>query len=430
MKKQLLTILSLLLIVGIGFSQVSVTEDYITIQNDAAGSNPAVKTMGVNGKNGIEFNNGGLRWSMSVWGDNTFKLLKSSGSSFVPFTIKGTTFNDVLVLGEKGIGIGKNVPEAVLHVDHGIGDALNVGIRTGIEFGYLNVQRPSGNTSSISRWKDNETTVVIIDGHDSTYQLTIYGDALASGGVWTDSDKRLKSDIKKLDGALEKIINLEAKTYKFRNDDPNYSFLNLPEEKQIGFIAQDVEGVLPEAVKRSTFRDGDGDQAVKHELFTINYSSIIPVLTGAIQEQQKIIEDLRSEVKTLENSHIEIERLKEENRALNERLSKLEDGLNHLLKNGSSSQTHQPGNEGRLKQNFPNPFSGITTIKYFIPESSRSASIIIYSPSGQMLKACDIQEKGNGEIEFKAKDIGPGQYSYSLLIDGVIADIKMMILSW
>ena len=55
---------------------------------------------------------------------------------------------------------------------------------------------------------------------------------------------------------------------------------------QIGFIAQDVKTLIPEVV---TGKEGD---IQKGETLGIAYSSLIPVLTKAIQEQQVLISRL------------------------------------------------------------------------------------------------------------------------------------------
>ena len=59
--------------------------------------------------------------------------------------------------------------------------------------------------------------------------------------------------------------------------------------QQYGFIAQEVQEVLPDLVHH----DEDGQMSV-------NYMQIIPWLTAALQEQQKTIEDLRRRLDKLE----------------------------------------------------------------------------------------------------------------------------------
>ena len=59
--------------------------------------------------------------------------------------------------------------------------------------------------------------------------------------------------------------------------------------RQVGFIAQDVENVIPEIVSKN--REG---------YYSISYGSVTPLLVEAIKEQQKLIENQQSEIDQLE----------------------------------------------------------------------------------------------------------------------------------
>ena len=61
------------------------------------------------------------------------------------------------------------------------------------------------------------------------------------------------------------------------------------DERQVGFIAQEIEEQLPEVVSV-----GAGDMK------GVAYGSVTPLLVNAIKEQQAIIEDLKSRIETLE----------------------------------------------------------------------------------------------------------------------------------
>ena len=63
--------------------------------------------------------------------------------------------------------------------------------------------------------------------------------------------------------------------------------------KQVGFIAQEVQTLVPEVV---TGKEGD---LSKGETLGITYSNLVPVLTKAIQEQQAMIEQLKAEIEAL-----------------------------------------------------------------------------------------------------------------------------------
>lgn len=62
---------------------------------------------------------------------------------------------------------------------------------------------------------------------------------------------------------------------------------------EIGLVAQEVQKVIPEAV--------DIPEDENRDLWSISYSSLIPVLVKAIQEQQKQIEDLKREIQTIKS---------------------------------------------------------------------------------------------------------------------------------
>lgn len=106
----------------------------------------------------------------------------------------------------------------------------------------------------------------------------------------TSSDYRLKTNVNTLTGALEKVLLLSPKTFNYiDNGDTIIS----------GFIAHEVQEIVPEAVtgQKDEMRE---DGTPKYQ--GMDHSRIVPILVGAIQEQQTIIEDLKSRLETLENN--------------------------------------------------------------------------------------------------------------------------------
>ena len=100
---------------------------------------------------------------------------------------------------------------------------------------------------------------------------------LSSGGTWVNaSDITLKKDVKEIEYGLKEVMELKPKWYRMIEDDL----------EQIGFIAQDVEEVLPELVSTS-------EKGMKG----LSYGQLTAVLVKAIQEQQKQIEELKQLVK-------------------------------------------------------------------------------------------------------------------------------------
>ncbi|MDR0232953.1 MAG: tail fiber domain-containing protein [Dysgonamonadaceae bacterium] len=106
------------------------------------------------------------------------------------------------------------------------------------------------------------------------------------------SDRRLKTNITPSKYGLSEIMQLQPVNYELK------SKLGV---ERVGFIAQEVQPIIPEVVSGT---EGDLN---KGETLSIAYSELVPVLTKAIQEQQtqiesqqKIIEQLEARLKALE----------------------------------------------------------------------------------------------------------------------------------
>jgi hypothetical protein len=110
---------------------------------------------------------------------------------------------------------------------------------------------------------------------------------MADGGTsWVaNSDERLKTDLKPIENAAEKVSTLRAVTGRFKTDEETVSRSFL--------IAQDVQAVLPEAV--------NGQQDEQGTL-GLAYTDVIPLLVAAIKEQQTIINDLKARITALEGA--------------------------------------------------------------------------------------------------------------------------------
>lgn len=104
--------------------------------------------------------------------------------------------------------------------------------------------------------------------------------------VFAGSDLRFKKNITPISESLNLIKGLEGVTYNYRADDyPQYKFSS---EKQIGFIAQEVEKIVPEVVQT----DANG-------YLGIDYSKFAPLLVEGIKELEKRLEAIERENKML-----------------------------------------------------------------------------------------------------------------------------------
>ncbi|GAB4451936.1 MAG: hypothetical protein OHK0036_12950 [Bacteroidia bacterium] len=126
------------------------------------------------------------------------------------------------------------------------------------------------------------------------------------GGTYFGSDSRLKKNITPLSNAIQIIKQLNPVSFYYNTD--KYPQAGFEERKRFGFIAQEVEQVLPELVKEKNIilnsnrvRTPELIDIPKEEgLFKVlDESSLIPILTQAIKEQQQQIEQLQVEIKQL-----------------------------------------------------------------------------------------------------------------------------------
>jgi hypothetical protein len=112
----------------------------------------------------------------------------------------------------------------------------------------------------------------------------------SSGGYTPLSDKNKKKDFEDSTVGLAEVMQLKPKKFRMLEDADDAP-------KKLGFIAQDVENVIPEAYVEDTNEDASG---VENTFIGLTDRPIIAALTKAIQEQQTIIDDLKSRIETLE----------------------------------------------------------------------------------------------------------------------------------
>ncbi len=163
----------------------------------------------------------------------------------------------------------------------------------GLAFNYAN---SSGTTTEGFRL--NNSGNVGIGTTSPTERLQVAGNIAATGtvsasGTTLTSDARLKSNIVNLNQGLSKIMQLNPVNYDKKEALDSAATVN-----ENGFIAQELQKVLPELVSEGKDKD---------KLLSVNYTAIIPVLTKAVQEQQVIIEENKA---TIQKQQEQIDELK------------------------------------------------------------------------------------------------------------------------
>ena len=160
---------------------------------------------------------------------------------------------------------------------------------------YLSVRYNENN--SFGSWR--KINAGLADG--ITGALAVTGAITATGDITAFySDGRLKENLKIISNPIEKIRKITGYTYNtnqlgkvlLNNENDN--------DNKVGLIAQDLEKVLPEAVKLAPFdRDENGNSKSGENYLTIQYEKVVPLLVEAIKEQQIKIDNLTIEVENL-----------------------------------------------------------------------------------------------------------------------------------
>ncbi len=158
----------------------------------------------------------------------------------------------------------------------------------------------AGNNNSISGAIRNSsimsgTGIAVTTGDTAFAQnITYYG------SLTNASDERLKDQIEDLSYGLDQVLELNPKSYVYKRD--------ADETTKFGFIAQEVEQVMPELVIDNMIGVQGDDTKYKG----LSYQDFTAVLVNAIQEQQAQIAELQKANEALTTNTVEFEELKAE----------------------------------------------------------------------------------------------------------------------
>jgi hypothetical protein len=211
---------------------------------------------------------------------------------FVRNTTNSADANAVLLVGVGGSGAASSAGDAYLSLDVATVGGWSMGIDNSdsdkLKFLDSWDFKSDGGTPAYGlpvMTMTRLTRRVGIGTENPAYMLDVAGDIQANTTVYT-SDARLKRNVQPIGNALGTVAKLRPVSYEKRADlrSNDYSM------KQMGFIAQELESVLPNSVHTDKSAD-----AIK----SVDYISIIPVLTKALQEQQQMINKQQAEIDEL-----------------------------------------------------------------------------------------------------------------------------------
>lgn len=165
------------------------------------------------------------------------------------------------------------------------------------EFGLTSarIYAANGNSAGVHIVKDGSNI-----GNSNFIDFSYSGTSAANGTVWggirrnagntafefyESSDVRLKRNVEPITDGLQKIAGLNPVTFEWKDDSGGGR----------GFIAQEVQKVIPEMVGKNRYNDGQ-------EYLDIGYSELYPLLVSAIKELKARNERLEKRLDCLENS--------------------------------------------------------------------------------------------------------------------------------
>jgi hypothetical protein len=208
---------------------------------------------------------------------NMYFYVAGGSSSDVVLSLDGTNNN---------VGIGTTTPVSKLQLANNVSGG---GFSSFGSYQLLLYQNPAGAASSYGIGIESDTMMFNSDVNyrfyvdnvakvliNSSGTITAAGDVVAYG---SPSDITLKTNIKPLEGALEKITKLQGVSFTWK-DSEQTKMTGLKDD--IGFIAQEVQEILPELVRKND-----------NGLLSLRDKGIIPYLVEAVKEQQKQIDELR-----------------------------------------------------------------------------------------------------------------------------------------
>ncbi|HNR55278.1 MAG TPA: tail fiber domain-containing protein [Flavobacteriales bacterium] len=238
-------------------------------------------------------------------------------------------------------------------------------------------------------------------------RVTIVGD-LYHGTTLIFSDASLKTNVEDVQDTRASLSSLQPRRYTYTEE--AQARMGLDGDVQLGFIAQEVEQVLPELVSATTLAaivDTSGTEIFPaQDVKAVNYVAIIPLLVAGYKEQQQTIDELQGRLDHLEQTLAACCANPDGSRMLDQGLNQPNEFDGSL--NGSEKLRIQP-----------NPFNERTTVFYTLDRGGRT-QLLANSRDGRdlrVLQEADL-EPGSYQFDWNTAALAPGMYYVTLLLDG------------
>lgn len=278
---------------GIG-GYLPITGGTLTGSLNVQGAITAASTITINGSVGLVIDNAvGKSVSGRTSGNNRWVLAlgsggaESGGGAGSDFALYRYTDGGILIdapiaitrsSGTVNFGPGSNLNAAgntitaqAFQADGVAGTFRQVGWRTSTVNRWLfqcdNVAEGGANAGSnfsLSAFADGGGLLGSVFSSVRSTQVVTFTKTIVNG----PSDRRLKENIRPLEGALEKVLALRGVSFNFLKD---------KKKREIGLIAQDVEPIVPEVLQDYNLPD-------EEPMLAIDYTRLVPVLIEAIKE--------------------------------------------------------------------------------------------------------------------------------------------------